>query len=104
MGREFDPPIAHKDLTPFRLIQALFLARVVKLADTPDLGSGALGVRVQVPSLALIFDFSVLSLQEWLSGRARPCQGRCRGFDPRFLLENIERFDYSQIAFFLQFL
>ena len=29
-------------------------ARVVKLADTPDLGSGALGVRVQVPSLAIL--------------------------------------------------
>ena len=29
-------------------------ARVVKLADTPDLGSGALGVRVQVPSLACL--------------------------------------------------
>ena len=30
-------------------------ARVVKLADTLDLGSSALGVRVQVPSLALLF-------------------------------------------------
>ena len=29
---------------------------MVELADTPDLGSGALGVRVQVPSLALSFD------------------------------------------------
>lgn len=28
---------------------------MVKLADTPDLGSGALGVRVQVPSLAYSF-------------------------------------------------
>ena len=27
-------------------------ARVVELADTPDLGSGAAGLRVQVPSLA----------------------------------------------------
>ena len=29
-------------------------ARVVELADTPDLGSGAAGIRVQVPSLARI--------------------------------------------------
>ena len=27
---------------------------MVELADTPDLGSGALGVRVQVPSLAYL--------------------------------------------------
>ncbi len=47
---------------PSRLISSILLknsielcyitARVVKLADTLDLGSSAYGVRVQVPSLA----------------------------------------------------
>ena len=31
-------------------------ARVVKLVDTPDLGSGAVGIRVQVPSLAVYIE------------------------------------------------
>ena len=30
-------------------------ARMVKLVDTPDLGSGAIGIRVQVPFLALYY-------------------------------------------------
>ena len=38
----------------------LMQARVVKLADTLDLGSSALGVRVQVPSLAVL----LLALQK----------------------------------------
>jgi hypothetical protein len=29
---------------------------------------------------------SLLSMREWLSGRASPCQGESRGFDPRLPL------------------
>ncbi len=28
-------------------------------------------------------------LREWLSGRASPCQGESRGFDPRLPLQSI---------------
>ena len=27
-------------------------------------------------------------LRKWLNGRARPCQGRCCGFDSRFPLDD----------------
>ena len=54
MGPGFEPPIAHKDLdfSHGQSGTAPLQARVVELVDTPDLGSGAIGVRVQVPSLA----------------------------------------------------
>ena len=55
MGREFDPPIAQKWL--YKVPSLSYYARVVKLADTLDLGSSALGVRVQVPPFAR---FSIL--------------------------------------------
>ena len=29
-------------------------------------------------------------MQEWLSGRASPCQGECRGSESRFLLHYYE--------------
>ncbi len=29
------------------------------------------------------------NMREWLSGRASPCQGECRGFESRFPLQTI---------------
>ncbi len=41
-------------------------------------------------------------MREWLSGRASPCQGECRGFESRFPLQQFNRaiflWRYSQVV------
>ncbi len=32
---------------------------------------------------------SAADMREWLSGRASPCQGECRGFESRLPLHNV---------------
>ena len=60
-------------------------AGVAELADAPDLGSGALGVKVRVLSPA-----PISYMREWLSGRASPCQGECREFESRLPLHDMK--------------
>ena len=75
---------------------------MAELADALDLGSSAYGLQVQLLSPApymicynglrklrdiKIYDFDVLYLREWLSGRASPCQGERREFESRLPLQ-----------------
>ena len=43
-----------------------------------------------------------LFMREWLSGRASPCQGECRGFESRLPLQKVFRtvflWRYSQVV------
>ena len=55
------------------------------MADAPALGAGTFGVGVQVPSSAPFLPIPPL-LRKWLSGRALPCQGKCREFESRLPL------------------
>jgi hypothetical protein len=36
-----------------------------------------------------IMQEEIWKLREWLSGRASPCQGESRGFDPRLPLQSV---------------
>ena len=54
---------------------------MAELADASDLGSDIFDVGVQIPSSA-----PKTYMRKWLSGRALPCQGKCREFESRFPL------------------
>ena len=57
-------------------------APVAELADASDLGSD--GKPYEFKSLRA---HHKTSLREWLSGRALPCQGKCRGSESRLPLQ-----------------
>ena len=59
-------------------------ADVAELADALDLGSSVNDMGVQVSSSAPIQN---TNMREWLSGRALPCQGKCREFESRLPLQ-----------------
>ena len=40
-------------------------------------------------------------MREWLSGRALPCQGKCREFESRFPLHTKKRIGFTPIRFFV---
>ena len=40
-------------------------------------------------------------MREWLSGRALPCQGKCREFESRFPLHTKKRIGFTPICFFV---
>ena len=59
-------------------------APVAELADASDLGSD--GKPYEFKSLRA---HHKTSLREWLSGRALPCQGKCRGSESRLPLQKM---------------
>ena len=60
-------------------------AGVAELADALDLGSSA--ARRGSSNLFARTNHSKKVKREWLSGRASPCQGECRGFESRLPLQ-----------------
>ena len=62
------------------------IAGVAELADALDLGSSA--ARRGSSNLFARTNHSKKVKREWLSGRASPCQGECRGFESRLPLHN----------------
>src|SRR6266571_773363 len=60
--------------------------RLLKLVDRADLGSVGLKRRESSSLSPPIFRTAPV-MREWLSGRASPCQGESRGFDPRLPLQ-----------------
>ena len=61
-------------------------ADVAELADALDLGSSVNDMGVRVSSSAP-HTRKILHMREWLSGRALPCQGKCREFESRLPLQ-----------------
>ena len=82
-------PIPNTTVKPYRA-DGTARAALWKSRLLPDLGQLAQSVEQRtenprvpgsIPGLATIF------LRKWLSGRASPCQGECREFDPRLPLQ-----------------
>ena len=79
-----------------------YFAGVAELADALDLGSSAarrgssnLFARTILFNLLILDNKVYIYKREWLSGRASPCQGECRGFESRLPL-HIRR--HSQVV------
>ncbi len=69
-------------------IQKLVDGSIAQLGEHLPYKQGVTGSSPVVPTKTVL----LMDMREWLSGRALPCQGKCREFESRFPLH-----------FFLQF-